>query len=180
MHNEIVIAGSGGQGVLLIGRLLAEAGSLEGREVVWLPSYGAEKRGGTVSCSITISDEKIGALSITHPNAAIAMNQASAGKLEPSMKIDGLLIINQSLVSSKVSREDICTIYLPANHLAKELGNDSVANIVALGALVAECPAVSRSSIITVMDIMFAKNRKALEINQLAFSKGLSWRLQTS
>ncbi len=59
MHHEIVITGSGGQGVLLIGRLLAEAGSLEGREVVWLPSYGAEKRGGSVSCSITISDEKI-------------------------------------------------------------------------------------------------------------------------
>jgi 2-oxoglutarate ferredoxin oxidoreductase subunit gamma len=178
MHHEIVIAGSGGQGVLLIGRLLAEAGSLEGKEVVWLPSYGAEKRGGTVSCSITISDEKIGALSVTNPNAAIAMSQTSAGKLELSMKIESLLVINKSLVSSKVNRKDIHAVYVPANQLARELGNDSVANLVALGTLIAECPAVSKASILAVMDIMFAKNQKALEINKQAFSKGLSSRLQ--
>ncbi len=106
------------------------------------------------------------------------MSQTAAGKLESSMKKEGLLIINQSLVSAKVSRKDIRVIYVPANHLAKELGNDSVANIVALGTLVAECPAVARSSIITVMDSLFAKNQKALEINQQAFSKGLKWRLQ--
>ena len=77
MHEEIAVAGFGGQGVLFVGRLLAEASLLEGREVVWMPSYGAEKRGGTVWCNVTISDEKIGALFITRPTAAIAMNPAS-------------------------------------------------------------------------------------------------------
>lgn len=178
MNAEIMIAGSGGQGVLLIGRLLAEAGSLEGHEVVWLPSYGAEKRGGTVACNVTISDEKIGALSIAHPSAAIAMNQSSADRLEPSMKMNSVLIINQSLVSSISTREDIRTVYVPANSLALEMGNDSVANLIALGALVAECPVVARSSIMSIIDTLFAKNQKVMEANKQAFSRGLSSRLQ--
>jgi 2-oxoglutarate ferredoxin oxidoreductase subunit gamma len=174
VHAEIVIAGSGGQGVLLIGRLLAEASFLEGHEVVWLPSYGAEKRGGTVSCSVTISDAKIGAMFISRPSAAVAMNQAAAIKLEPAMKPGGLLVINQSLVSAGVSRGDICAICLPASHLAMELGNESAANLVALGALVAGCPVVSRSEVVKAMDIMFARNQKALEMNQQAFARGFT------
>jgi 2-oxoglutarate ferredoxin oxidoreductase subunit gamma len=174
LHAEIVITGSGGQGVLLIGRLLAEVGFMEGHEVVWLPSYGAEKRGGTVSCSVTISDEKIGALCISRPSAAIAMNQAAATKLEPAMKPGSLLVINQSLVSAKVSRDDIRAIYVPANHLASELGNESVANLITLGALIAGCPVVSSSGIMKTMDVMFAKNQKTLEMNRQAFTRGLT------
>ena len=175
MHAEIVISGTGGQGVLLIGRILAEASALEEREIVWLPSYGAEKRGGTVSCSVTISDEKIGALFITRPSAAIAMNQTSAVKFEQSMLAGGLLVINQSLVSLKVNREDINTVYVPANKLATELGNDAVANLIVLGALIARSPVVAVSSIISTMDNMFARNQKSLEANKQAFNKGLAF-----
>ena len=178
MHAEIVIAGSGGQGVLLIGRILAEAGLKEGHEVAWLPSYGAEKRGGSVSCSVTISDQQIGSLSILHPGAAVAMNQLSAERLEPNIKVDGIMLINKSLVSSQAKREDIRTIYVPANGLALELGNDSVANLVALGALIAEFPIVSKPTIMAIMDAMFAKNQKILEANKQAFTKGLNSRLQ--
>ena len=172
MNAEIVITGSGGQGVLLIGRLLAEASFLEGREVVWLPSYGAEKRGGTVSCSVTISDEKIGALFISKPGAAIAMNQAASGKLETAMKPGGMLVINQSLVTTKVSREDIHAVYVPAYRLALELGNESVANLIILGALVAGFPVVSRSAIMKILETTFARNQKALEMNKRAFTLG--------
>jgi len=175
MKAEIAIAGLGGQGVLLIGRLLAEAGLLEGREVAWLPSYGAEKRGGTVWCNVTISDEKIGALFIARPTAAIVMNPDSLGKLEPVMRPGSLLVINQSLVSSKVSRQDIRTVYVPANHLAGELGNDSVANLVTLGALVAGFPVVSKSSVMAVIDSMFSQNKGHLEINKQALSTGYAW-----
>ena len=175
MHAEIVIAGSGGQGVLLIGRLLAEASLLEGREVVWLPSYGAEKRGGTVSCNVTISGEKIGALCVTKPSAAIAMNQASLDKLEPAMKPGSLLVVNQSLVSSKVSREDISVVYVPANDLATEVGDNSVGNLVVLGTLLANRPVVSMSSIIGVMDSMLSKNQERLEVNERALNQGYAW-----
>jgi 2-oxoglutarate ferredoxin oxidoreductase subunit gamma len=174
VHAEIAIAGTGGQGVLLIGRILAEAGVLEGREAVWLPSYGAEKRGGSVGCHVTISDKKIGSLVVSHPDAAIAMNQVSAVKFEPAMKTDSLLIINKSLVSTKVSRTDIRVSYIPASHLALELGSDSVANMVVLGTLIANFSIVASSSITASMDTMFGKNPKMLEMNKRAFLKGFS------
>jgi 2-oxoglutarate ferredoxin oxidoreductase subunit gamma len=174
MHAEIAIAGSGGQGVLLIGRILAEAGVLEGREVVWLPSYGAEKRGGSVGCHVTISDTKIGSLVISHPDAAIAMNQISAVKFEASVKPRGLLIINESLVSLKVKRADITVAYIAASQLAMELGSDSVANMVVLGTLVAGYSVVSSQSVIRTMETMFGKNPKALEMNKRAFLKGFN------
>ena len=76
MHEQIIIGGSGGQGVLFIGRLLVETAFMEGHEVVWIPSYGAEKRGGTVWCNVTISDEKVGDLFVTKPTIAIAMTES--------------------------------------------------------------------------------------------------------
>ncbi|MFC2003048.1 2-oxoacid:acceptor oxidoreductase family protein [Chloroflexota bacterium] len=174
MNAEIAIGGSGGQGVLFIGRLLAEAGLLEKREVVFLPSYGAEKRGGTVACNVIISDEKIGALFTTQPNAAIVMNPASFEKLELAMKPKGLLVVNQSLVASKAGREDIRAIYVPANDLAEELGDGSISNVIALGALVAAFPVVASSSIVAVMENMLGKKQKQLELNKRAFNKGCS------
>ncbi len=175
MHAEIVIAGSGGQGVLLIGRILAEAGLMEGHEVVWLPSYGAEKRGGSVSCSVTISDEQIGSLSILHPTIAVAMNQVALEKLESNVKENGLLMVNESLVTGKAKRTDIRIFYVPAMRLAAEMGNDAVANLVILGALMAASPLVSQANVLAVMDTMFAKNPKALEANKQAFNKGLQY-----
>ena len=172
MLAEIDIAGSGGQGVLFIGRLLAEAALLEGSEVVWLPRYGAEKRGGTVSCSVIISDAKIGALAITRPTAAIAMTPDALGKLEPAMKPESLLVVNQSLISTRVRRDDIRITYVLANDLAAELGDVFAGNLIALGALIAGSPVVPTSSIMAVMDNMLFKNKKRLEMNKLAFNKG--------
>jgi 2-oxoglutarate ferredoxin oxidoreductase subunit gamma len=175
MNAEILISGTGGQGVLVIGRLLAEAGFLEGREVVWLPSYGAEKRGGTVSCHITLGDEKIGALIVDHPDGAVAMNQTALTKLEPAMKPGTVLIVNRSLAPEKALRRDIRVVYLPASEMAIQLGSDAVANIVALGVLAAAYPVVAKNSILSVMDSMFAKNPKALALNRQAFEVGFNY-----
>jgi len=175
VHEEIAIGGFGGHGVLFIGRLLAEAAFREGREVVFMPSYGAEKRGGMVWCNVTISDEKIGALFIVRPTIAIAMNPASLVKFELGMKPEGLLVVNQSLIPSKVSREDIVVVYVPANDLAAELGNNSVSNLVALGALLANRPVVSMSSVMALMDNMLSKNQERLEMNQRALNQGYAW-----
>jgi len=171
MHEEITIGGSGGQGVLFIGRLLAEAGLREGHEVVYLPSYAAEKRGGAVWCHVTISDEKIGDLFVTRPTAAVALNSAALVKVEPMMKPGGFLVVNQSLVPGRVTRKDIRVVYVPATELAIALGDDSVGNLVALGALVAGCPIVAMSSLIAVMDEILSRNHK-LEVNKLALRKG--------
>jgi len=172
VHEEIAFGGFGGQGVLFIGRLLTEAAFLEGREVVYMPSYGAEKRGGTVWCNVTVSDEKIGALFVARPTVAIAMNAASLTKFEPAMKPRSLLVVNQSLIPSKVSRDDVRVVYVPANDLAAELGDNSVANLVALGVLVANRPVVSLSSVIAVMDSMLSQNQERLAMNKQALNQG--------
>ena len=172
MHAEIIIAGSGGQGVLVIGRLLAEAGFIEGREVVWSPTYGAEKRGGTVSCSVTISDEKIGALVISRPTIGIAMNMAAGIKLEQTIKAGGWLVVNQAEEIFKTKRTDIQMLTVPANSLALKLGGESTANIIILGALLAVNPVVSLDGVIKVMDQLFGHNVKALEMNKQALTKG--------
>ena len=174
MSEGIVIGGSGGQGVLFIGRLLAEAAVLEGREVVWLPSYGAEKRGGNVWCHVTISDEKIGELFVTSPSVAIAMNASSLAKLEPMIKSKGLLVVNQSLATGSIRRVDIRTLGIPATDLALKLGDDSVASLVALGALVAVRPIVSIGELNAVMDTLLSKSSR-LEMNKKALSKGFAF-----
>lgn len=175
MHEEITMGGFGGQGVLFIGRLLAEAAFREGHEVVWMPSYGAEKRGGTVWCDVIVSDEVIGALFTTHPTAAVAMNPASLAKLEPMVRCGGLLVVNQSLVPEKVRRTDIRAIYIPANDLASGLGNDAVSNLIMLGALLAGCPVVAMSGISTTMGEMLSKNKECLAMNEQALGKGYHW-----
>lgn len=175
MHEEIAIGGFGGQGVLFIGRLLTEAAFREEREVVYMPAYGAEKRGGTVWCNVTISDERIGALFIARPTIAVAMNSASLTKFEQTTKAGGLLLVNQSLVPETVSRGDISTIYIPANDLAAEVGNSDIGNLVVLGALLACRPVVSSDSIHQIMEDSLGKKQQLLHMNQEALEKGYSW-----
>lgn len=175
MHEEIAIGGLGGQGVLFIGRLLTEAAFREEREVVYMPAYGAEKRGGTVWCNVTISDERIGALFISRPTVAVAMSSASLTRFEQTTKSGGLLVVNQTLVSETVGRNDIGVVYVPANELAAEAGDSGVGNLVVLGALLAYRPVVSLNSIHQIMEETLAKKQKLLNMNRKALESGYSW-----
>jgi 2-oxoglutarate ferredoxin oxidoreductase subunit gamma len=175
MHEEIAIGGLGGQGVLFIGRLLTEAAFREEREVVYMPAYGAEKRGGTVWCNVTISDERIGALFISRPTIAVAMSSASLTRFEQTTKSGGLLVVNQTLVSETVGRNDIDAVYVPANDLAAEAGDSGIGNLVVLGALLAYRPVVSLNSIHQIMEETLAKKQKLLNMNRKALESGYSW-----
>lgn len=175
MHEEIVIGGLGGQGVLFIGRLLTEAAFREEREVVYMPAYGAEKRGGTVWCNVTISDERIGALFISRPTVAVAMSSASLTRFEQTTKSGGLLVVNQTLVSETVGRNDIDVVYVPANDLAAEAGGSGIGNLVVLGALLAYRPVVSLSSIHQIMEETLTRKQKLLNMNRKALESGYSW-----
>ena len=169
MSWEITVSGFGGQGVLFIGRLLMEASFNAGQQVTWLPYY---KRGGMCTCFVNISDERIGSIFIAHPDIGVAMNPAAMKILEPSVKTGGILIVNESLIKTKSKRTDIKVVYVPIVETAKEIGDESVGNLIALGAILANAPVVTTSSIIKVLNQMMSKKKAQLELNKAALLKG--------
>jgi 2-oxoglutarate ferredoxin oxidoreductase subunit gamma len=147
-YNTLIIAGFGGQGVLVIGNLLAYAAMKEGRHVSFLPFYGVEMRGGTADCTIVISSQQIGSPVVDRAHSVIAMNQASLSKFEPRVQPQGLLLINSSLINPKeATREDVRLLPVPANDIARENGNPKLANMVALGAFVEKTKLVRMNSL---------------------------------
>ena len=134
-YYDFIISGFGGQGVLVIGNLLAYAAMKEGKHVTYLPTYGVEMRGGTASCTIVISSQEIGSPIVERPHSAIVMNLPSLVKYEPLLLPKGLLMFNSSLIDPKeTTRKDIELLPIPVNEIAIENGNPKLANMVALGA----------------------------------------------
>jgi 2-oxoglutarate ferredoxin oxidoreductase subunit gamma len=174
MNKEMIFAGFGGQGVMLMGQILAYAGMLEGQQVSWFPAYGPEMRGGTANCSIIIGDEPVGTPIVTEPSVVVAMNLPSLDKFEPSLPVGGTLLINSSLIDRKPHRTDVKTYYVPCNDIAQELGNLKVANMVMVGAIIAASGVVNIDSVITVLAKKIFKNKpKVMPINEQAIRRGL-------
>jgi 2-oxoglutarate ferredoxin oxidoreductase subunit gamma len=147
METSIIIAGFGGQGVLFAGQLLAYAAMDNGRQVTWIPSYGPEMRGGTAHCVVIISDEPIGSPIVRRPDVAIVLNQPSFTRYEPEVKAGGLLVVNSSIVSATSDRQDIETVYVPANAIAEEFGSSKMMNVATLGALLARRPILELTAV---------------------------------
>ena len=177
MLEQCIFAGFGGQGTLLIGKFLACAGLMEGKEVTWLPSYGPEMRGGTANCSVVVSDKPIAAPVVTSPDSVIAMNLPSLLKFEGSIKPGGTLIINSSLTDTKCSRDDLKVAYVPATEIAEQVGNPKGANVVILGAYLAMKPEIV--AIDTVIEAMKEelgpKKMKFLDGNIKALYAGIEY-----
>ncbi|HOV29369.1 MAG TPA: 2-oxoacid:acceptor oxidoreductase family protein [Synergistales bacterium] len=170
----LIAAGFGGQGVLLLGQIVAHAAMKEGRYVTWIPSYGPEMRGGTANCSVAISDEEIGSPVVPHPDCLVIMNQPSLAKFEPDLKSGGTLLYNSDLVTYPQPRTDIRVVPVPCNSIALELGNEKVANVVTLGALAAASDLVSVEGCKeTLAELMGKKKAALVEINMTAFDRGV-------
>jgi len=169
---RIIIAGAGGQGIMLLGKVLAEAAMRENKFVTWLPAYGAEVRGGTAHCMVTVSDKKIGTPYLEKTDILIIMNAPSLKKFFPRLKAGGLLIANSSLVRlapQKMAR----TIKGPFTDIAVRLGNIKVANMAALGCLIAQKKIVSFKTVLKVITDMAPKGKEALiQVNQKALEEG--------
>jgi 2-oxoglutarate ferredoxin oxidoreductase subunit gamma len=175
MQNDVIIAGFGGQGVLLAGKLLAWAGMLEGRHVTWFPSYGAEMRGGTANCTVIISDSEIGSPVVDNPGALVALNQASAEKFAGKVARGGFIILNSSLVKEDIKRPGVKVLKIPANELAAGLGNVRVVNMVMLGAYLRLSGAASLKNVEKAMDeTLPARNKALLPMNMAALKEGYS------
>jgi 2-oxoglutarate ferredoxin oxidoreductase subunit gamma len=178
MHHEIIIAGFGGQGVLLLGKILAYAGLLDGREVTCISSYGVEMRGGTASCSVVISDQPIGSPFVAEPTVGVVLNAPSFEKYEPLIAGGGILIVNSSLIEDLSLRTDIQTYRIPCSDIALELGNPKAANLVALGCLLSATAAVSRNAVSGAIKELFADKKVPLRGLEEAVRRGADLAMQ--
>ncbi|MCI8400071.1 MAG: 2-oxoacid:ferredoxin oxidoreductase subunit gamma [Oscillibacter sp.] len=175
MKKEIIISGFGGQGVMSIGKSLAEAGLAEGLNVTWAPSYGPEMRGGTANCSVVLSSRPVGSPVFTHPTELIAMNAPSIDKFGALVVPGGLVMINSSVVKERFERPDVQTLYIPCETLASELGSPKAANMVMLGAYAAATGALHPETIEAMIVHMFTGPKaKLVPLNLEAMRRGMA------
>ena len=165
-------AGFGGQGVLFIGKVLAQAGMIGKKQVTWIPAYGPEMRGGTANCSVIISSKKIGSPTVGKPDIAIVMNEASYYKFIDSVVPGGTLYVNSSLIPELPGREDIRILRVPVNEIAHEMGEEKVANIVMLGVMQAITPSGPDDLQESVLMELAGKKPALAELNMRALNAG--------
>jgi 2-oxoglutarate ferredoxin oxidoreductase subunit gamma len=170
MINKIIIAGSGGQGIMLLGKVIAEAAMLEKKFVTWLPAYGAEVRGGTANCMVIISDEEIGSPLIIEADSMIIFNEPSFQRFKSKIKNKGIILVNSSLVGD-TSRANAEIKNIPFTDAAFKLGNIKAANMVALGAFVAKTGLVSNKTVLEVIKAMVPKDKPELLRQNIAALK---------
>ncbi|HNX80773.1 MAG TPA: 2-oxoacid:acceptor oxidoreductase family protein [Candidatus Omnitrophota bacterium] len=172
MTEKVLIAGAGGQGVMLLGKILTEAAMQEGKFTTWLPAYGAEVRGGTSYCMVIISDEEIGSPYIEQADTLIVLNEPSMEKFRNRLKRKGVLIVNSTLVPAETTGKAAAAQY-PFTDIAMKLGNVRIANMVALGSYVAMTNVVSVKIILGVIDTIAPADKKGLvAVNQKAVLEG--------
>jgi 2-oxoglutarate ferredoxin oxidoreductase subunit gamma len=177
LHLDVIIAGFGGQGVLLIGNLLAYAGMNAGLNVTYIPVYGAEMRGGTANCTVILSAEDIGSPIVHRPQSAIIMNRPSLDKFQPRLLDKGVQVVNSSLIDPKLAdTKRVKSVLVPCNEIADKLGNSRMANMVALGAFVAATGIVPLATVVKSLENVISasykdlipKNAQALEAGAAA------------
>ncbi len=173
MYEGIFIAGFGGQGIILAGRLICLAAMREGRYVSHIPAYGAEMRGGTANCSVVVSDEEIASPLVPHPSVCIALNAPSLLKFQSIVKPGGLLIYNSSLIKISPERTHVEALPLKANDIAEESGSYKAANMVALGLMLKKRPVATLEAVIAALDeAVSARHKELNEINKKALRRG--------
>jgi 2-oxoglutarate ferredoxin oxidoreductase subunit gamma len=172
VKEEILCAGFGGQGIMFMGKLLAETGLSAGYNVTWMPSYGAEVRGGTAYSMTTISDREIASPVVINPNILVAMNKPSFIKYEGSVKIGGIVIVNKSLVGDFQKRKGIRYISIPLTEMAVKLGDVRCANVIASGAVAKASDMVSIKNMTLALKTMLKGKDKLFPLNKEALEKG--------
>lgn len=169
---EILFAGFGGQGIMFMGKLLAQAALSEGRYVTWMPSYGAEVRGGTAHSMAKVSDDYIASPVVLTPSVCVVMNYPSLLKYEDKVRSNGLLIANRSLMNKMPKRKDVTILNIAMTDIASKLGNIKVANMVGLGALLGAKKIVSKNNVLDALAAMMKGKEDLLALNKKAFDKG--------
>ncbi|MFC1883897.1 2-oxoacid:acceptor oxidoreductase family protein [Thermodesulfobacteriota bacterium] len=173
MTKKTIFSGFGGQGVLMMGYVLAMAAMKDGKEVTFLPSYGAEVRGGTANCTVVVSDEEIFSPVASSPDFAVIMNRPSLAKYEGMIREGGTIILNSNLVDRLPPRKDLKVVKVPANDIAKELGSDRTINMIMLGAFVAKTGITTLDSIMDgLTEIVKGKKPSVMKLNRVGLDRG--------
>ncbi len=169
---EVTLAGFGGQGIMTAGQLLAYSGMRAGKQVVWLPSYGPEMRGGTAYCTVVISDVRIGSPIINSPRGLCVFNRPSFDKFEPRLRPGGLLVVNSSLINATTERTDITQLLVPANDMAQKAGSPKAVNVVILGAFIGATGLVDYEIVKDTVAEKMGRKKEFLDINMNALQQG--------
>lgn len=172
---KVTVAGFGGQGVMLVGQMLAYAGNDAGKNSLWYPSYGPETRGGTANCAVTISDKEIYSPVFSKADTLIIFNGPSMDKFISKMKVDGNLFYNSSLITNVPARVDVNIYPVPMNELAETLGNQKVANMVMLGAYLEVTKLFDDQVIHEVLGKMLKSKPALIDINIKAIAMGRTY-----
>ena len=173
MKKELIIAGFGGQGVLSMGMTLAYAGMVEDKEVVWMPSYGPEMRGGTANCIVVVSDDRVSSPIINQFDTAIILNQPSMDKFESAVKPGGHILYEANNIMNPSTRDDISTYKIPAVVEANKLNNPKTMNMIILGAFLALNSVVKNESILEALKkVLPERHHHLIPLNEKALLKG--------
>ena len=179
MTKKILFSGFGGQGVLMMGYVLGVSAMRDGKNVTYLPSYGAEVRGGTANCTVVVSDEEIFSPVASSPDYAVIMNKPSLVRYESALKASGIIILNSSLVDRDPLRDDVEVVRIPANDIAKELGSDRTINMIMLGAFVAKTGITTLDSIMKgLTEIVKGKKASVMDLNRKGLDRGAEYALK--
>ncbi len=174
MTEEILISGFGGQGVLSMGKILAYAGMMEGKEVTWMPAYGPEQRGGTANVTVIISDEKISSPVLSAYDTAILLNQPSLDKFESKVKPGGILIYDSFGISNPPTRTDIHSYKINAMDVAAELKMMKTFNMIVLGAYLKVRPILNSDDIVAALKKSLPeRHHNLIPMNEQAILKGM-------
>lgn len=165
------VAGFGGQGVLLLGEVLAEAGLDAGLEVSWLPSYGPEMRSGTSNCHVRLSKESIDSPLVVHPDVLVAMNEPSLHKFYDTVRPGGWVLYNGDSLPEGCRRSDVHVLALPFTHLADDLGDARAQNMIMLGALLEATGILTQESVDEALRRL-VKSAKWVELDDRAIARG--------
>lgn len=175
-EQQVLFAGFGGQGVLSMGKFLTYAAMGAGKNVSWLPAYGAEMRGGTANCLVTIAEDEISSPLTEHPGMAIILNRPSLDKFESKIKKNGTLVINSSLVDRLPQRDDLNVLQMPVNQLADQMGSPNGANMLLLGACLQKTKVVTVEQALEHFEVIFkGKKESIIQNNREAFLAGVSY-----
>jgi 2-oxoglutarate ferredoxin oxidoreductase subunit gamma len=171
---DVFMAGFGGQGILLIGNLLAYAGILEGKNVSYYPSYGVEKRGGAATCTVLVAEGEIGSPVVGRPSAALILNQTSLERYLPRLRPGAFCLLNTSLVEETGHRrDDLDLLRLPLNEMALELGDPRLVNMIAIGAYAGRTGAVALASLKEALkEVLPERNHRFIPLNVAAIDCG--------